>query len=82
MQNHTNQSIFYPRGIDNPSFTWVTSICSLCAGTVYIVLRGSPTDSISLVSSLRKIHSSRLMARVRISIFSEEEGMMQCSYGR
>ena len=28
----------------------VASICSLCAGTVYIVLLGSPTGSITLVS--------------------------------
>ena len=33
----------------------VASICSLCAGTVYIVLRGSPTGSITLVSYLREI---------------------------
>ena len=28
----------------------VASICSLCAGTIYIVLLGSPTGSITLVS--------------------------------
>ena len=33
----------------------VASICSLCAGTVYIVLCGSPTSSITLVSSLREM---------------------------
>ena len=33
----------------------VASICSLCACTVYILLLGSPTGSITLVSSLREI---------------------------
>ena len=33
----------------------VTSICYLCAGAVHVVLRGSPTGSITLVSSLREI---------------------------
>ena len=33
----------------------VASICSLCASTIYIVLCGSPTGSITLVSSLREI---------------------------
>ena len=46
---------FYPGGIDNPLLRRVGSICSLCAGTVYIVLRGSPTGSVALVTSLREI---------------------------
>ena len=33
----------------------VASICYLCAGAVYFVLLGSPTGSITLVSSLTKI---------------------------
>ena len=33
----------------------VASICYLCAGDVYVVLLGSPTGSITLVSSLREI---------------------------
>src|SRR6266496_4850070 len=33
----------------------VASICYLCAGAVHVVLRGSPTSSITLVSSLREI---------------------------
>ena len=33
----------------------VASICSSCAGTIYIVLRGSPTGLITFVSSLREI---------------------------
>ena len=45
----------YPKGIDNPFNTWVAGICYLCAGVVYVVLGGSPTSSITLVSSLREI---------------------------
>ena len=33
----------------------VASICYLCAAAVYVVLCGSPTGSITLVSSLREI---------------------------
>ena len=33
----------------------VASICYLCAGVVYVVLLGSPTGSITVVSSLREI---------------------------
>ena len=33
----------------------VASICYLCAGVVHVVLRGSPTGSITLVSPLREI---------------------------
>ena len=38
-----------------PFNTWVASICYLCAGAIHVVLRGSPTGSITLVSSLREI---------------------------
>ena len=44
-----------PEGIDNPFNTWVARICYLCAGVVYVVLLGSPTGSITLVSYLREI---------------------------
>ena len=37
-------------GLATPHKRRVASICSLCAGTVYIVLLGSPTGSITLVS--------------------------------
>ena len=37
-------------GIDNPFARWVARICCLCAGDVYIVLLGSPTGLITLVS--------------------------------
>ena len=45
------------KGLTTPLTCRVASICSLCAGTVYIVLRGSPTGSITMVSSLREIHT-------------------------
>ena len=43
------------KGLTTPLTHRVVSICYLCAGAVYIVLLGSPTDSITLVSSLREI---------------------------
>ena len=38
----------------------VASICYLCAGAVYVVLLGSPTGSITLVSYLREIPTAVL----------------------
>ena len=46
---------FYPWRFDNPSLTSDCKYFSLCAGAVYVVLRGSPAGSITLVSSLREI---------------------------
>ena len=43
------------KGLITPLTRRVASICSLCAGTIYVVLCGSPTGSITLVSSLREI---------------------------
>jgi hypothetical protein len=51
----------YPEGIDNPFNTWVARICYLCAGAVYVVLLGSPTGSITLVSYLRKIPTAAVL---------------------
>ena len=42
-------------GLTTPLLRRVASICSLCAGVVYVVLHGYPTCSIALVSSLREI---------------------------
>ena len=42
-------------GLTTPLTSRVASICYLCAGDVYVVLLGSPTSSITLVSSLREI---------------------------
>ena len=46
---------FTREGLTTPLLRWVASICSLCAGTIHVVLRGSPIGSITLVSSLREI---------------------------
>ena len=43
------------KGLTTPFTRRVTSIYYLCAGVVYVVLLGSPTGSITLVSSLREI---------------------------
>ena len=48
-------SIVTRMGSTTPLIRWVVSICYLCAGAVHVVLRGSPTGSITLVSSLREI---------------------------
>jgi hypothetical protein len=37
-------------GLTTPLMCWVASFCCLCAGVVYIVLLGSPTGLITLVS--------------------------------
>ena len=42
-------------GLTTPLIRRVASICNLSAGAVHVVLRGSPTGSITLVSSLREI---------------------------
>ena len=47
--------LFTHEGLTTPLLCRVASICSLCAGAVYVGLRGSPTSSITLVSSLREI---------------------------
>ena len=49
--------LFTRQGLTTPLLRRVASICSLCAGAVYMVLRGSPTGSITLVSSLREIRT-------------------------
>src|SRR6266516_2027832 len=47
--------LFTREGFTTPLLRRVASICSLCAGAVYVVLPGSPIGSITLVSSLREI---------------------------
>ena len=53
----------YPKGIDNPLTRGVARSCYLCAGDVYVVLAGSPTGSITLVSSLREIPTIAVLHR-------------------
>ena len=43
------------KGLTTPLTRRVARCCYLCAGVVYVVLLGSPTGSITLVSSLREI---------------------------
>ena len=43
------------KGLTTPLIRRVASICYLCAGAVHVVLCGSPTGLITLVSSLRGI---------------------------
>ena len=43
------------KGLATPLIRRVASICYLCAGAVYVLFLGSPTGSITLVSSLREI---------------------------
>ena len=68
----SNLSYFYPvylpisgvvawKGLTTPLIRRVASICYLCAGVVHVVLRGSLTGSITLVSSLREIHTVGVM---------------------
>ena len=49
LPSRTNFWHRYPKGID-PLTRRVARICYLCAGAVYVVLLGSPTGSITLVS--------------------------------
>ena len=43
------------KGVTTPLTRRVARCCYLCAGIVYVVLLGSPTGLITLVSSLREI---------------------------
>ena len=43
------------KGLTAPLTRQAVSICSLCAGVVYVEWGGPPTSSITLVSSLREI---------------------------
>ena len=45
------------KGLTTPLTRWVARICYLCQVAVYVVLLGSPTGSITLISSLREVPS-------------------------
>ena len=59
LQLSTNHVSIYgavtQKGLTAPFTRRVARICYLCAGVVYVVLLGSPTGSITLVSLLREI---------------------------
>ena len=48
-------------GLTTPFTRRVVSSCYLCAGAVYVVLLGSPTGSITLVSYLREIPTTAVL---------------------
>ena len=67
-------SYFYPfflpisgavtrKGLTTPFTRRVASIRYLCVGVVYVVLPGSPSGSITLVSSLREIPTVAMLHR-------------------
>ena len=49
------------KGLTTPLTRRVVRCCYLCVGVVYVVLLGSPTGSITLVSSLRKIPTAAVL---------------------
>ena len=49
------------KGLTNPFTCQVASICYLCVGDIYVVLLGSPTGSITLVSYLREIPTAAVL---------------------
>ena len=49
------------KGLTTPLTRRVAWICYLCAGAVYVVLLGSPTSSITLVSYLREIPTAAML---------------------
>ena len=49
------------KGLTTPFTRRVARICSVCAGAVYVVLLGSPTGSITLVSYLREIPTAAVL---------------------
>ena len=49
------------KGLTTPLTRRVVSICYLCAGVVYVVLLGSPTGSITLVSHLKEIPTANVL---------------------
>ena len=49
------------KGLTTPLTRRVARCCYLCAGAVYVVLLGSPTGSITLVSYLREIPTAAVL---------------------
>ena len=49
------------KGLTTPLTRRVARCCYLCAGAVYVVLLGSPTSSITLVSYLREIPTAAML---------------------
>ena len=53
------------KGLTTPLTRQVASGCYLCAGVVYVVLLGSPTASITLVSYMREIPTTAVTTKPR-----------------
>ena len=51
----------YPKGIDNPFYTSGCEYLLLCVGAIYVVLLGSPTGPITLVSYQRVIPTAAVL---------------------
>ena len=49
------------KGLTTPLTRRVARCCYLCAGAVYVVLLGSPTSSITLVSYLRELPTATVL---------------------
>ena len=49
------------KGLTTPLTRRVAGSCYLCVGAIYVVLLGSPTGSITLVSHLREIPSAAVL---------------------
>ena len=58
---HTVCSTVTRKGLTTPLTCRVVRCCYLCAGAVYVVLLGSPTSSITLVSYLREIPTAAVL---------------------
>ena len=53
--------LFIREGLTTPLLRRVASTCYLCAGAIYVVLLGSTTGSIALVSYLREIPTATVL---------------------
>ena len=60
-RHHAISGVIPQKGLTTPLTRQVARICYLCAGAVYVVLLGSPTSSITLVSYLREIPTAAVL---------------------
>ena len=60
-RQHAISGVVTRKGLTTPLTRRVARCCYLCAGAVYVVLLGSPTGSITLVSYLREIPTAAVL---------------------
>ena len=60
-RQHAISGVVPRKGLTTPLTCRVARCCYLCAGAVYVVLLGSPTSSITLVSYLREIPTTAVL---------------------